>query len=136
MYQSSTVTDFATQPSQDEMLRNSILYPIGHIVWRGYSGRDYPHTAYSLLGCPPPVSASYLLVHCDESGQRAVLAAGLTESEHATDNLATIRRTGAILGANEVHLCDGIMMESGRDIVSLDFHSHDGVREDRAERFV
>lgn len=81
--------------------------PLGGLSWNGRSGRAYAHVVYSLIGCPAPSSASYLLVHRDTSGTALPLAVGRTSSRHASLNLAGIRHTGATLGANEVHLLEG-----------------------------
>ncbi len=55
------------------------------------------------MGCPPLRAATYLLVHRSADGNRTVLAVARTRRVAATENLARIRETGAILGANEVH---------------------------------
>lgn len=72
--------------------------------WRGASGRRYAHTVYGLLECPPLPEATYLLVCRDASGSRTLLDVGLGESDAPTLNLAQVRRHGASLGANEVHV--------------------------------
>jgi hypothetical protein len=72
--------------------------------WRGASGRCYPHTVYGLLECPPLPEATYLLVGRDQDGRRVVLYIGCGESEAPSLNLAQVRRRGAVLGANEVHV--------------------------------
>lgn len=92
------------RPSDDETLLATIRGPLGGAQWAGRSGRLYDHTIYSLVGCPAPGSASYLLVRRDLADQPIVLASGCTRSAHPSLNLAEIRRRGATLGANEVHL--------------------------------
>jgi len=72
--------------------------------WSGASGRRYVHTIYSLLECPPLPSGNYILVHRDAEGRRLVLAIGRVGNTAASLNLAEIRRRGAELGANEVHV--------------------------------
>jgi hypothetical protein len=72
--------------------------------WRGASGRRYVHTVYGLIECPPLPKATYLLVHRDGAGRRRVLYIGAGESNAPTLNLAHLRRRGATLGANEVHV--------------------------------
>lgn len=86
----------------DKALR--LLAPIGRSTWRAASGRRTRHTIYSLIGCPPVASAVYLLIRRDADGAARVLAVRRTRSRFPSLNLARIRRMGARLGANEVHL--------------------------------
>ncbi|MDX2306934.1 MAG: hypothetical protein NW216_01715 [Hyphomicrobium sp.] len=72
--------------------------------WLGASGRRYVHTVYSLVECPAIPAGNYVLVHRDEDGRRQVLAIGRVGHQAASLNLADIRRRGAELGANEVHV--------------------------------
>ena len=72
--------------------------------WSGATGRRYVHTVYSLVECPALASGNYVLVRRDENGDRSVLAIGSATHEAASLNLADIRRRGAELGANEVHI--------------------------------
>ncbi len=72
--------------------------------WNGASGRRYVHTIYSLVECPAIPSGNYILVHRDEEGRRLVLSIGRVGNAAASLNLAEIRRRGADLGANEVHV--------------------------------
>ena len=72
--------------------------------WTGATGRRYVHTVYSLVECPALASGNYILVHRDELGERKVLAIGSAPHDAASLNLADIRRRGADLGANEVHI--------------------------------
>lgn len=72
--------------------------------WAGASGRRYVHTVYSLIECPALPSGNYVLVHRDGDGRRLVLAIGRVRHEAPSLNLAEIRRRGAELGANEVHV--------------------------------
>ena len=81
-----------------------LFQPLGQHVWQGISGRRYAHIVYSLVGCPAPQSAIYLFVCRDRDGNRTVLGAGRTLNTAPSLNLAVIRREGARLGANEVHL--------------------------------
>ena len=81
----------------------SISAPGSHF-WRGKSGRIYRHTVTSLIGCPISARGAYVLVRITESGQRTMLCVGITDSDSPTLNLAHIRRRGARLGADEVHL--------------------------------
>jgi hypothetical protein len=72
--------------------------------WTGASGRRYVHTVYSLIECPMLAAGNYVLVRRDANGDRAVLAIGSAVLEAPSLNLAEIRRRGAELGANEVHV--------------------------------
>ncbi|KUO62686.1 MAG: hypothetical protein APF80_10275 [Alphaproteobacteria bacterium BRH_c36] len=72
--------------------------------WIGASGARYIHTIHSLLYCPELPAVNYLLVRRDSLGVQTVLAAGHTAHYAPSLNLAEIRRHGATLGANEVHV--------------------------------
>ena len=72
--------------------------------WAGATGRRYVHTVYSLVECPALASGNYILVRRDGNGDRTVLAIGSALNDAASLNLADIRRRGAELGANEVHI--------------------------------
>jgi len=72
--------------------------------WLGASGRRDAHALYGLIACPPLPQATYLLVRRDAEGRREVLHVGLANSAAPTLNLARVRRRGATLGANEVHV--------------------------------
>ena len=72
--------------------------------WTGATGRRYVHTVYSLIECPAIPSGNYILVNRGADGVRSVLSGGSVANEAATLNLAEIRKLGAELGANEVHI--------------------------------
>lgn len=75
------------------------------MFWRGTSGHAYVHSIFSLTGCPEVPAASVLFVkHNDADGSRAVLKVMNIEHDAPSLNRADIRRCGAQLGANEVHL--------------------------------
>lgn len=78
--------------------------PASHQFWVGASGQRYIHSVHSLLQCPEVPMVTYLMVRRDESGGQIVLAAGRTSDQATSLNLAEIRRMGATLGANEVHV--------------------------------
>jgi hypothetical protein len=78
--------------------------PARQHLWRGASGRVYVHRVYTLIECPPLPQASYVLVRREADGRRIALHVGLGRSGTATLNLAQVRRRGAQLGANEVHV--------------------------------
>jgi hypothetical protein len=99
---------------QMRMEKVPFLCPLGTMTWSGASGRHVPHVIYSLIGCPAAVSATYILVRRSADGRREVLAVRSTRSTFATANLARIRRTGARIGANEVHLFRGAQSDQER----------------------
>jgi hypothetical protein len=72
--------------------------------WTGATGRRYVHTVYSLIECPALAAGNYILVRREDNGARTVLAIGSATHDAASLNLADIRRRGAELGANEVHI--------------------------------
>ena len=94
--------------------------PLAVKSWRGASGRYFQHTVYSLIGCPAPESASFILVRRGADGERRVLSVGCTETKTASLNLARIRRKGATLGANEVHIYSQAPSETARAAVNFD----------------
>ena len=72
--------------------------------WSGASGQRYVHTVYNLLDCPALPAGNYILVDASLTGKRTVLSIGRVTHQAASLNLAEIRRRGAELGANEVHV--------------------------------
>jgi len=72
--------------------------------WTGASGKRYVHTVYELLDCPALPSANYVLVRREAGARRKVLSIGRVSNTAASLNLAEIRRRGAELGADEVHV--------------------------------
>lgn len=72
--------------------------------WVGASGQRYIHTVHSLLLCPEIPAVNYLLIHRTENGEQKVLAAGHTIHDAPSLNLADVRKHGATVGANEVHI--------------------------------
>jgi hypothetical protein len=91
--------------------------------WRGASGKRYVHNVYSLIECPPLPKALYLLVRRDRSGRREVLHIGCGESDAPTLNLAQVRRRGATLGANEVHVHFLAASEEERRLITCDLRA-------------
>lgn len=72
--------------------------------WTGASGRRYVHTVYELLECPPLPAANYVLVRREPGARRQILSIGRVSDAAPSLNLAEIRRRGAELGADEVHV--------------------------------
>ena len=72
--------------------------------WRGASGARYLHTVFALIGCPQLPMANYILVRRDQDGTRRPLDIGQTVYVAESLNLAHLRRRGALLGANEIHV--------------------------------
>ena len=71
--------------------------------WAGRLGRLYRFTVHSLIECNAPPRGAYVLVKRGAKGPRALFA-GVAASLAPTVNLARIRRRGAALGADEVHV--------------------------------
>ena len=94
--------------------------PLAVKSWRGTSGRWFTHTVYSLIGCPAFASTNFILVRRGADGRREVLGIGRTETPAASLNLARIRREGAILGANEVHVYNQTLSDQARAVVAFD----------------
>jgi hypothetical protein len=92
-------------------------------LWRGASGKAYSHNVYSLIACPPLPAASYLLVRRDPHGRRTALRVGLGKSDAPTLNLAEVRRRGAQLEANEVHVHFTAASEDERRLVACDLRA-------------
>jgi hypothetical protein len=105
----------------------ALFEPLGHYVWRGASGRRFTHAVYSLIGCPAPLAASYVLVRRSDDGRRRVVACGRTVSEAASLNLASIRQRGASLGANEVHIHALGDSDSERAVTAFDIGAAHGL---------
>lgn len=91
--------------------------------WVGSSGARYIHTVHSLLACPELPPVNYLLVRRDRDGNQAVLAAGHADHDAASLNLAEIRRLGATLGANEVHVHMLAACDREAKVVAYDLRS-------------
>ena len=88
--------------------------------WRGASGNRYLHMVYSLIGCPAPPKANYVLVRRQDDGRRVALALGQTKDDAVSLNLAHLRREGARRGANEVHIHLLADTPEARDAVEAD----------------
>lgn len=91
--------------------------------WAGASGRRYVHTVYSLVECPPHAHVAYLLVRRDADGRRTALRIDRSRHKAASLNLADVRRRGAELGANEVHLHLVAESASERDLIVMDLRA-------------
>lgn len=72
--------------------------------WTGASGRRYVHTVYDLITCPTLPASNYMLIKRDDNGEPDILAVGRADNGASSLNLAEVRRRGAELGANEVHV--------------------------------
>lgn len=91
--------------------------------WSGASSRRYVHTVYDLLDCPEMPQGNYMLVKRDDQGRRSVLALGHLNHQSASLNLAELRRRGARLGANEVHVHLLANSAQERRLVELDLRA-------------
>lgn len=72
--------------------------------WTGASGKRYVHTVYELLECPVLPAVNYVLIRREPGRRRKVLSIGRVSHSAPSLNLAEIRRRGAELGADEVHV--------------------------------
>ncbi len=68
------------------------------------SGEIAARGMYTLLHCPPVPAGNFVLARRHDDGRSVVLAMGRMHSNCMSSNLAQLRRLGAELGANEVHL--------------------------------
>ena len=109
-------------PHMDEAARvySEIGCPQSFRYWRGASGYRYLHMVYSLIGCPAPPKANYVLVRRQDDGRRVALAFGQTKEDAVSLNLAHLRREGARRGANEVHIHLLADTPEARDAVEAD----------------
>jgi len=120
----SVVSLFPTVvPPQPVRLNQSRKGPVPQRQWQGTSGKRYAHSVYSLIACPPVPKATYLLVRRDAGELRTVLHVGIGDSDAQTLNLAQIRRRGAQLGANEVHIRFGACSDAARSLAALDLRA-------------
>lgn len=92
----------ATETASAEARLSPSAHPFE--FWCGSSGSAYVHSVYSLLECPEPPAANYVLARRSPSGHRQALRIGRVENDAISLNLAEIRHLGALLGANEVHV--------------------------------
>ena len=99
---------------------SEIGFPQSFHYWRGASGNRYLHMVYSLIGCPAPPKANYVLVRRHDDGRRDVLAFGQTKDDAVSLNLAHLRREGAKRRANEVHIHLLADTPEARDAVEAD----------------
>lgn len=96
--------DFLSPANEPALVCHEELIKQPYHYWRGASGERYLHSVYSLLDCPALPKATYIMVRCDRGGTRRPLRIGQTVEDTHSLNLAHLRRLGAQLGANEVHI--------------------------------
>lgn len=93
-------------------------------LWRGASGRHYPHCVYSLIECPPLPPATFILVRNDVAARRRrPVHVGIVSDASATLNLAQVRRRGAQLEADEVHVYFNARSEGTRRLAVYDLRA-------------
>lgn len=114
------IEQFGVMHSRSNDERTELSAPLAVKTWRGGSGRCFTHTIYSLIGCPAVESANFILVRRSADGRRHVLGIGHTETDTASLNLARIRREGATLGANEVHIYSQAQSDQARAAIDFD----------------
>ena len=129
---SAVVIDFATAAARMKPRAVALRMPapalhpaLSHdfTFWQGASGARYVHTIYALLECPDLPKANVVLVRRHANGHAEVLYVGRLEQEATSVNLAEVRRTAAVIGANEVHVhllagTADVRREIERDIAS------------------
>lgn len=92
--------------------RAGVAAPVGALgtlshdftFWRGATGIRYVHTVYGIFDCPELPGANVTLVRRHASGRAEVMHICRVEHDAPSLNLAEIRQTAALLGANEVHV--------------------------------
>lgn len=122
-----SIEQFGVVQARSKSESAELSAPLAVQSWRGASGRNFTHTVYSLIGCPAPQSANFIYVRRAADGRQQVLGLGHTETITASLNLARIRREGATLGANEVHIYDLAISEKARAAVNFDISTALGV---------
>jgi hypothetical protein len=93
-------------------------------VWKGMSGRNYSHTIYSLIGCPPLSESNIVLARRTADGDLHVLHIDRVDDASDTLNLAYIRQLGATLGATEVHVHAMATSYADRARIEMDIRSN------------
>ncbi len=114
---------FAAAANEPALVCREALLGQPYHYWLGASGRRYLHTIFSLVDCPALAQTNILLVRRDADGTRRPLYVGQVGEDACSLNLARLRRLGARLGANEVHLhllADG---PAERDRVAADLEA-------------
>mgnify|MGYP000964194056 CR=1 FL=1 len=89
----------------------AFLRPLGTARWTGASGAIFHHVVYSLVGCPAPSDATFLLVRREHDGRRIVLGSGRTGRVPTLD-LARIPASLLIVGGG-VEGCEFASLYSG-----------------------
>lgn len=91
--------------------------------WSGASKERYVHTVYNLFECPELPQANYMLVRRAADGSTNVLQIGHTCCNSGSENLAMIRHSAAVLGANEVHVHFLPHTDKARSLVEYDLRA-------------
>ena len=91
--------------------------------WSGASKERYVHTVYNLIDCPELPQANFMLVHRATDGSRSILQIGHTPCKTGSENLAMIRHSAAVLGANEVHVHFLPASDKARELVEFDLRA-------------
>lgn len=92
------------EPARGNRLPPELAPPIGSYMWMGGSGRTYTCRVHTLRGCPMFPRAIAILVRRDGEDRRRIIAVLSCEHVSSSLNRAEVRRLGARIGANEVHL--------------------------------
>lgn len=89
-------------------------------MWMGGSGRTYTCRVHSLRGCPVFPRAIAILVRRDPDDNRRIIAVLSCEHISSSLNRAEVRRLGASIGANEIHLVASRTTRSTRTAICHD----------------
>ncbi len=116
-----TIGHQAVQPAQSIPTQSPLVEHFE--FWSGASKERYVHTVYSLIECPELPQANYMLVRRAHDGSTSILQIGHTTCQTASENLATIRHSAALLGANEVHVHYLPQSDKTRELVELDLRA-------------
>ena len=116
----------------EDNVKQSDMYQASHAdsgfiehfeFWSGASKERYVHTVYNLIDCPELPQANFMLVRRAADGSRSVLQIGHTPCKSGSENLAMIRHSAAVLGANEVHVHFLPETDKARELVDLDLRA-------------
>lgn len=108
---SAVVIDFASAVAQrsargQRAAPRTQSFDLAHdfTFWHGASGATYVHTVFKLHDCPELPNANVVLARRDADGRAEALQIGRVEEDSVSLNLAEIRQTAALIGADEVHV--------------------------------
>lgn len=110
--------DFLAPANEPALVCREAVIEQPYHYWLGVSGERYLHSVYTLRDCPALPKATYIMVRRDTNGARRPLGIGQTFEDADSLNLAHLRRQGAQLGANEVHI--HLLAETAEDRAAVE----------------